>query len=231
MANDKIDWNPMQARLRELMKQKEDFANMRALLLQMHSMVHCREVYAGTEPTYMDELWENLEDTVFRTMPTTKDDTIAWNIWHITRIEDLTANYLIADREQVLEETWNRRLNTMVTDTGNAMTDEEIISFSNEVDRDALCQYRNEVGRRVKEILEDLQFEDLKRKVPQKGIRRIAEAGGVSTRPEAAWLLDFWGRKNVAGILLMPITRHQVVHLNDSRRLKGVCKRLGKTDR
>ncbi len=231
MAYDRIDWNPMQARLRELIKKKESFEDMKELLLQMHSMVHCQEVYEGAEPTYMDELWNCLEDTAFRTMPTIKDDTIAWNIWHITRIEDLTSNYLIAGCEQVLEETWLSKLNTRVTDTGNAMTDEEILSFSNEVNKDALYQYRNEVGRRVKGILEGLQFEDLKRKVPQKGIRRIAELGGVSTRPEAVWLLDFWGRKNVAGILLMPITRHQVVHINDSRRLKDVCKRIDKTKR
>ncbi len=228
MANDRIDWNPIQARLRELIKKKESFEEMREQLLQMHSMVHCREVYGRTEQTYMDELWEGLSDKAFRTMPTIKDDTVAWNIWHITRIEDLTANYLIAGCEQVLEESWHKLLNTMVTDTGNAMTDEEILAFSNEVDKDALYQYRNEVGRRVKGILEGLQFDDLKQKVPQKGIRRIAEAGGVSSRPEAVWLLDFWGRKNVAGILLMPITRHQVVHINDSRRLKSVCNRLDK---
>ena len=231
MAYDRIDWNPVQARLRELIKNKESFKEMRELLLQMHSMVHCREVYGGTESTYMDELWEDLEDTAFRTMPTIKDDTIAWNIWHITRIEDLTANYLIAGCDQVLEKTWHKKLNTRVTDTGNAMTDEEIISFSNEVDKNALYQYRNEVGRRVKGILEGLQYEDLKKKVPQKGIQRITEVGGVSARPEAVWLLDFWGRKNVAGILLMPITRHQVVHINDSRRLKSVCKRLDKANR
>jgi hypothetical protein len=226
MAYDNINWNPTQARLRELIKKKENFDEMKELLLQMHALLHCREVYEGTEPTYMDELWEDLGDTAFRTMPTIKDDTIAWNIWHITRIEDLTANYLIAGCEQVLEETWLRKLNTRVTDTGNAMTDEEIISFSNEVDKDALYQYRNEVGRRVKGILEGLQFEDLKRKVPQKGIQRIAELGGVSPHPDAVWLLGFWGRKNVAGILLMPITRHQVVHINDSRRLREVCKKI-----
>lgn len=40
----------------------------------MHSMLHCREVYGGAEQTYMDELWEELGDSAFRTMPTIKDD-------------------------------------------------------------------------------------------------------------------------------------------------------------
>ncbi len=220
-----IDWNPMQGKLREMILKVEHFDEMKELLFHMHSLVHCKEVYHGKEQTFMDELWDGLEDQAFRMMPTIKDDTIAWNIWHITRIEDLTANYLIAEREQVLDENWHKQLNTKVTDTGNAMTDEEIISFSNEVDMGALREYRNAVGCRVKEILESLKPEDLKRKVPKDGIQRIAEVRGVSTHPGAVWLLDFWGKKNIAGIILMPITRHQIVHLNDSRRLKGVCKR------
>jgi hypothetical protein len=168
----------------------------------------------------MDELWEGLEDKAFRTMPTSKDDTIAWNIWHITRIEDLTANFLIVGQEQVLDLSWLERLNTKVTDTGNSMTDEEIIAFSKDVSKEGLYEYRKAVGRRTKEILEGLIPEELKCKVPKEGIVRIAEVGGVAQHPEAIWLLDFWGKKTVAGILQMPITRHQIVHLNASGKLK-----------
>ncbi len=190
------------------------------LLLRMHSMVHSKQVYGEASETIMDEIWEGLTDKAFRTMPTIKDDTVAWNIWHITRIEDLTANYLIAGRDQILDQEWHEKLHTKVTDTGNAMTDEEILSFSNEVDKEALYEYRNSVGRRTKEIIEALKPEDMKRKVSQEGIGAIVRVGGVSEHPDAVWLLDFWGRKTVAGILQMPITRHQIVHLNDSARLK-----------
>jgi hypothetical protein len=43
---------------------------------------------------------------------------------------------------------------------------------------------------------------------------------GVTEHKDSVWLLDFWGKKTVAGILLMPITRHQIVHLNDCIKLK-----------
>jgi hypothetical protein len=214
------DWNPLQARLKELITKKEHFIEMQKLLLQMHSLVHSKKVYGGSTDTFLDEIWEGLTDKAFRTMPTVKDDTVAWNIWHITRIEDLTANYLIAGQEQILDQAWHERLHTNVTDTGNAMTDEEILSFSNEVDKDALYEYRNAVGTRTKEIIEALKPEDMKRKVSQEGIDAIARVGGVSKHPDAVWLLDFWGKKTIAGIIQMPITRHQIVHLNDSTRLK-----------
>lgn len=217
------DWNPLQGELKEIILKKEMFIRMQELLLQMHSLVHSHEVYHNTESSYMDEIWEGLDEDTFRTMPTIKDDTVAWNIWHITRIEDLTANFLMAGGIQVLNEEWQKKLGVHVTDTGNAMTDTEIIDFSLHIDKDALYEYRNAVALRTKEIIEGLKPEDMKRKASKDGLDKIAEAGGVTNHPDSVWLLDFWGRKNVAGIIQMPITRHQIVHLNDCRRLKQVC--------
>lgn len=220
------DWNPLQLELKEIILKKDKFQEMQQLLLKMHSLVHSVEVYQGRDLTYMDEIWDGLDDRTFRTMPTVKDDTVAWDIWHITRIEDLTSNFLIADRNQVLNEQWLKRLNTKVRDTGNAMSDPEIIDFSKKIDKEALYEYRNTVGLRTKEIIEGLKPEDMKKKVSQEGLEKVAAAGGVTQHPDSIWLLDFWGKKNVAGIIQMPITRHQIVHLNDCRRLKRACARM-----
>jgi hypothetical protein len=87
-------------------------------------------------------------------------------------------------------------------------------------------EYRDTVGRSTKEIIENLKPEDIKRKADPVYINRILTEGGVTRQPDSIWLLDFWGRKNVAGIFQMPITRHQIVHLNDCRRLIDACGRL-----
>ncbi len=219
------EWNPLQAKLKEIILKKDRFEEMLQLLLEMHSLLHCVEVYGRDTGTYMDEIWSDLEDKAFRTMPTIKDDTVAWNIWHITRIEDLTSNLLIKNQSQVLDDTWLEKLNTSVKDTGNAMSDEEIINFSNQVNRNSLYGYRNAVGLRTKEIIKSLKAEDMKRRVAMESLERIVAEGGVTNHPGSVWLIDFWGKKNVAGIILMPITRHQIVHLNDCARLKDVCRR------
>ena len=216
-------WNPLQAKLRDLLTKGSDFEQASALLLHMHAMLHEGSVYGQIEPTLMDQVWEDLTPEAFVAMPTADDVTIAWNIWHITRIEDLTANLLIAGGSQVLDSKWLKRLQTGVTDTGNAMTDEKILSFSKEIDAQALHEYRNEVGRRTKGIFERLTEHDLKRKFPKDQVDCIFAQGGVTEHPDSIWLLDFWGRKNVAGILLMPITRHQMGHLNDCLKLKKAC--------
>ena len=221
------DWNPVQARLKEVISDPGRFGESINLCLYLHSIVHSSRVshpdMASTPlkaPTYLDAIWDGLTREAFETMPTVKDVTVAWNIWHVTRIEDITSNILITDADQVLNGEWRERLNTAVCDTGNAMTDEEILSLSRSLNMAELKNYRDAVGKKTVEILSDLEYSDLKRKIKPESVARILAEGGVTEHKDSIWLLDFWGRKNVAGILLMPITRHQIGHLNDCMKLK-----------
>lgn len=215
-------WNPKQALLKQALKEGR-LVDAKTLLFELHSTVHSSEVYERREPSYFDEIWEGLTEKTFCSMPSIKDVTIAWNVWHITRIEDISANILIADINQILAEKWMSKLNTMVKDTGNAMSDEEIIAFSNEINFNELRNYRNAVGTRTKQMIQNLKQEDLKRKIKQVQLNRVVEEGAILEHPDSIWLLDFWGKKTVSGLLLMPITRHQIVHLNDCKKLKSKC--------
>ena len=214
------DWNPKQMLLKQVLKEG-NMEETRKILCELHSAVHTSKINGKHHVSYMDEIMEGLPEKAIRVMPTIKDVTIAWNIWHITRIEDITANILITNSKQVLNNEWLSKLNTDVKDTGNAMTPEEIVSFSNELNISELISYRNSVGIRTRRIIENLKKEDLKRKFGQAQLDRILNEGGVIKHQESIWLLDFWGKKTVAGILMMPITRHQIVHLNDCKRLKA----------
>lgn len=219
-------WNPKQALLREIIQKPDNFDEAIKLCLEMHSLIHTSEMSGINIKTLEDELWNGLDEFSFRTMPTIKDTTIAWNIWHLTRIEDITANILIADDTQVItRDHWLDKMNVTVCDTGNAMTDEEIEALSSAIDMNELRSYRIAVGRKTKEIIEQLQVNDLKRKMEPARLQRIFDEGGVLKVEGSKWLVEFWSKKTIAGILLMPITRHQIVHINDSLKLKEKCKR------
>ncbi len=218
-------WNPKQALLKQNLKDcKIEEAKLQ--LHELHSVVHSAEIYETQIQSYLDDIFNGLSDIVFRIMPPKHNATIAWNVWHITRIEDLTTNILIANSEQVLNTEWLKRMKVDIKDTGNAMSDQEIISFSNEVSLQELRNYRNAVGNKTKQIIEDLKKEDLKRKFEQSQFNKILEVGGVTEHQKSSWLLDFWGKKTVAGILLMPVTRHQIVHLNDCSKIKDKCSKI-----
>lgn len=214
------EWNLKQKRLKEIIKNEKMFDEAKELFISMHQSVHFSEISKLKEPTLMDMLWNDLQRNEFAIMPTQKDVTVAWSMWHLTRIEDLTINILVDESEQILNDEWLDKLKTKVKDTANAMTDDEIMEFSKNIEIDALRDYRNAVGIRTQEILKNLKFDDMKRKVKKEGLEKILNEKGVTEHPDSIWLLDFWGRKDVAGIILMPITRHQIVHINESFSIK-----------
>ena len=49
-------------------------------------------------------------------------------------------------------------------------------------------------------------------------LQRLVDEGAVVEA--ASDLIAYWGRRNIAGLLLMPATRHNFVHLNEAFRLK-----------
>lgn len=214
------EWNSKQKHLKEIIRKPELFDEAMKLFLEMHKSVHFSEVSNSKVSTLMDKLWEGMQINEFAVMPTQKDETIAWGIWHITRIEDLTINILVDESKQVLNDKWLMRLNTKTTDTGNAMNEDEIMDFSKGINIDALKAYRIAVGQKTQKILSSLKAEDLKRKVRYQQLTRILNEHGVLEHPDSIWLLDFWGKRDIAGIILMPITRHQIMHINAGFNIK-----------
>lgn len=154
-----------------------------------------------------------------RRIPPNCEHSVAWCIWHLARIEDATMNVLVASGPQILHrEDWLDRMKVAVRDTGNAMDEAAVANLSATVDIEALRAYRMTVGRGTREIVQQLQPEELKQKVEPSRLQRLMDEGAVVD--EARGLIDYWGRRNIAGLLLMPPTRHNMVHLNEALRLK-----------
>ena len=83
----------------------------------------------------------------------------------ITGIEELAGNILIAGGNRVLDREWLDRLDIRGTDTGDAMSGDEVIAFRRGVDIPQLLAYRLAVGRRTQSFCKALAPEDLKRNV------------------------------------------------------------------
>jgi hypothetical protein len=94
------------------------------------------------------------------------------------------------------------------------------MNVSTSINIHGLLDYRAAVIKRTQNIIRELSANDMRRKVSPDGIEKIRAEGGVTAQEESVWLLDYWGKKDVAGILLMPPTRHTLMHLNDCERWK-----------
>ena len=205
--------------LSAIIRNENKCEDAKCLFLQLHSMLHSSSV-SGSAQNEVDALLNDLEPQEYRTMVTAKSETIAWVLWHISRIEDLTMSILVANGEQLFNGEVKERLNATITDTGNALTDDEIIELSRQLNIGRLLEYRNAVGQKTRTIVESLSAEDMKRRVSTQGIEIIKQTGGVTNQESSLWLLDYWGGKDVAGLLLMPPTRHLIMHINDCCRWK-----------
>lgn len=213
------DWNPKQKELKQLLANKDDSNAAIQLCLRMHSELHDSKV-GGIQRSYQDELINDLSDIGFKYKPKGSFNTIAWCLWHITRIEDAITNVLIVDNQQVLDEEILDKIGSPIKDTGNALLENEVVTLSNKIHMNELLNYRYKVGERTRKILRQLSKDDLARKPNKKQLTRLIDEGVVSDKPGSIWLVDFWSKKTIAGFLTLPITRHQIVHINECMKIK-----------
>jgi len=214
-------WNEDLKHLKEIILKKDKIEEAKDLFLSLHSKVHSQQMSAIGEKTFEDELWEGMDENKFKKGTNEKGRTVAYGIWHCTRIEDITMNILVNEGNQVLNKgTWKDKIGSTITDTGNTLNKEEILEFSKTINMEELRKYRIAVGRATRDIVKNLEPEDMRRRFSESQLQRIIDEGAVLDLEGSRWLIDFWGKKNVAGILLMPCTRHHMVHLNESLRAK-----------
>lgn len=218
MLNTNADYNILIKELRQLLKERS-IHRVKEKAFCAHELVHDKELTEGTVDTFQNECLAGLNEKSFSQTASKKYQgyrTLAFFIFHMTRIEDICANILIANEPQVIfQDNWIKKLNINRVDTGNSMSHEEMLEFSSAISQEALFKYRLAVGRKTRSIIENLTVDDLGRKPNEEQLKAIFASKSVLKHEDSEWLVDFWAKKNVGGLLLMPITRHQKVHLND----------------
>ena len=206
----------------------DDLNRIKELTLELHAMVHPAEVSGRTEKTVADIVLDYVlaghqNDIVPReTWDTdlhyagTKTVPICWQLWHTYRIEDLISNILMANGNQIFNEEWQKKINSSITDTGNALEFDEVVAWAKDINVAELKNYMITVGKNTRQILSALTLEQIKSMVPEEWVMRILEEGGVTTDFRSVWLLVFWGRLTIGGMILTPMTSHHMMHLPTS---------------
>lgn len=218
LSNHVKDLNSLHKSLRLALTSGADAQHVIDVFLALHSQLNSKKVSPQTPWSYEDFLLEGLEEGHYRQIPPGQEHSIAWILWHLTRVEDLTMNLLVAGRGQVFEqEGWGAKIGSPIKHTGNGTGLEVTQALSAVVDIDALRAYRLAVGTATQEVVQTLSLDDFKRKVSPEDIQRILDVGGVSEAGRD--VVVYWSRRDVAGLLLMPPTRHTLVHWNEARKI------------
>lgn len=152
--------------------------------------------------------------------------TIAYSLYHIFRIEDIVSNSLIKKGEQIFfKDNYRERLKSPIMTTGNELVKQEISIFSSKLNLDELYQYISDVDVSTTQLLKRLSYEDLKIKMTEQDKTLLKSLSVVSNDDNAIWLIDYWCDKNVQGLIQMPFSRHWIMHIEASLRIKNkICK-------
>ncbi len=206
----------------------DDLAKIKALTLELHAMVHPAEVSGRADKTIADIVLDYmLEGNQNELVPRETWDTdlhyagtktvpICWQLWHTYRIEDLVGNILMVNGQQIFNDDWQKRINSSITDTGNALELDEVVEWGKQINAKELKNYMITVGKNTRQILSNISLEQIKSMVPEEWVMRILEEGGVTTDFRSVWLLVFWGRLTIGGMILTPMTSHHMMHLPTS---------------
>ncbi len=146
--------------------------------------------------------------------------TIAYSIWHVFRIEDIVAHSLI-QREPEVFRAFRERIGAPIITTGNELAGRQIVEFSQTLDLDALYAYAGAVRESTEALLRGLSYGDLARIFGDEDRERLKELQVVSPEESACWLVDYWCGKNLRGLIQMPFSRHWIMHVEASLRIRN----------
>ncbi len=210
------EWSDLNKAMQQLLKKRDTFNEGIAALFRLRD-----ELY-----NTMLSLREELSRGDFDAMPYPKAKgyqckNIAYSLWHIFRIEDITANTLIADREQVFfTGGYQRRINSPIITTGNELSGDEIAGFTKVLDIGALYEYISDVKQSTEDTLLGMDFDKLKTKIPTERREKLISLEVVSRSEDAFWLVDYWCGKDIRGLIQMPFSRHHIMHTEAMLRIR-----------
>lgn len=182
-----------------------------------------RKQLTETLISFKDEL--NRED--FDAIPFINADgyhskTIAYSIWHIFRIEDIVAHTLVSETEQVFfSGNYQERISSPIITTGNELVKEQLSDFSKRLNLKELYSYIFEVKDSTEKIINSLSYDELKRKISEERKEYLKSLKVVSDDKNAIWLIDYWCGKDIRGLIQMPFSRHWIMHIEASLRIKN----------
>lgn len=209
------EWSELNKKMQTEFRKEISFASGINTLLELRSILF----------ETVRSFFEILSNEDFSAMPYLNADgyhnkTVAYSIWHIFRIEDIIANSLINDIEQVFcSEDNQKRMNADIITTGNELTGVQIAEFSRGLDLNKLYAYASEVKEQTEAFLKNITHQDLKKKIEPTKRQYLQSLHVVSEDPNASWLIDYWCDKDLGGLIRMSFSRHWIMHIEASLRI------------
>ena len=143
---------------------------------------------------WLADIWTVVLPELMRQRPHPRVNSIAWNMWHITRVEDAGLNRFVVDRPQVFDEgQWMERMNIPWRHHGTDMTFAEVDELDQRIDLSALQKYSKAVQLRTREIIRALIPRDLDPIMEEDRLRQLMVDEGIAHSNAEGFIKNYLG--------------------------------------
>ena len=87
--------NKRQTELRRMLESSDQHDEAIALFLSHHAMLHSAKMAQTELWSFEDAILDDMTEEQIRRIPKNREHSVAWCIWHLARIEDVTMNLLV----------------------------------------------------------------------------------------------------------------------------------------
>jgi len=139
-------------------------------------------------------IWACVSHDLMRQRPHPGVNSIAWNLWHLTRVEDAGLNRFVVDGTQVFDEgNWLERMDISWRHHGTNMNFAEVDALSQRIDLAALQEYSNAVQARTRHIINTLDAHQLVISVEEERLHKIMITEGLAHSQAEGFIDNYRG--------------------------------------
>lgn len=155
------------------------------LLLQRHDVLY---------GFWLEGFWTSVPDAHMRQRPHPRVNSIAWNLWHLARVEDAGVNRFVADLPQVLDEGgWAEKLNVPWRHHGSGMTFDEVDELDRRINLPALREYSQAVAESTRQTVASVALDELNTVLTFDRVRQIVVDEGLGHADPAGLVANYTG--------------------------------------
>lgn len=168
-------------------------------------------------------LFTKLTEAQLRRQPTATMNSVAWNIWHLLRIEDITLNRFVANRPQVhTSGDWQQRMGIPFGHMGTAMSLEDVATLSQQMNLHELANYQQAVYAQSAENLASLDHQTLNHQWDAAHMRAVVAGEAVCIPAITEGVINYWGALSIGRFVLDYTQVHPNMHVGEIGVITGM---------
>ena len=164
-----------------------------------------------------------MPESALRSRPQAGVNSIAWNIWHLLRIEDITLSRFVGDIPQShTAGNWQSKMGLPYGHMGTAMADADVDVLSKTIDIAGLQGYQQAVAAQSTTLLANLDTTRLNHRWDAAHMRAVVAGEAVCIPAITEGVISYWGALTIGRFVVDYTQVHPQNHIGEIGVIAGL---------